>query len=32
MHSPWQFRPLGASLYPEEGQLHWKLPGKLMQR
>lgn len=31
-HSPWQLRPLGASLYPEEGQLHWKLPGTLMQR
>lgn len=31
-HSPWQLRPLGASLYPVGGQLHWKLPGKLMQR
>lgn len=30
--SPWQLRPLGASLYPDEGQLHWKLPGMLMQR
>lgn len=30
--SPWQLRPLGASLYPVEGQLHWKLPGMLMQR
>lgn len=30
--SPWQLRPLGASRYPDEGQLHWKLPGTLMQR
>ena len=30
--SPWQLRPLGASLYPDGGQVHWKLPGMLMQR
>lgn len=30
--SPWQLRPLGASLYPDGGQLHWKLPAMLTQR